>query len=305
MTPSPIFQHPLAYLVGVQGVALLQAFAGEYDAPFTAARLADVRALLERAEVFGDGVEVRPLTTAAGYDGWARTYDEPGNGIFAIEEPVLFPMLDRLAPGVAVDAACGTGRLAARLSSRGHEVHGFDTSPAMLARAAEKRPGSRFALADVRDLPMPDGSADLVTCALALSHVEDLGPVFAEVARVLRPGGHFVVSDTRGHYIGSRLCPLIERDVDDTVGYLPNWRHSTGDYLRASLAHGFLVRDCQEPLRPRPTVDADESAEPPEDPGQPPNIWELHPWAREAVNAVHRDQPALLVLDLELESRLG
>jgi hypothetical protein len=56
-------------------------------------------------------------------------------------------------------------------------------------------------------------------------------------------------------------------------------------------------------LRPGPTVDPAEPAEPVEHPDRPPNIWELHPWAPEAANAAKRDDPALIVWDLELEDR--
>ncbi|MBA3310028.1 MAG: SAM-dependent methyltransferase, partial [Nocardioidaceae bacterium] len=38
-----IFQHPLAYLLGLEGIALLRAFAGDYDRDFTESRLAEVR----------------------------------------------------------------------------------------------------------------------------------------------------------------------------------------------------------------------------------------------------------------------
>ena len=55
-----IFQHPLAYLLGLQGIALLRAFAGEYDRQFTLARLAEMRELLERPDAFGAGAEARP-----------------------------------------------------------------------------------------------------------------------------------------------------------------------------------------------------------------------------------------------------
>jgi SAM-dependent methyltransferase len=183
-----IHQHPLAYLLGVQGVALMKAFAGEFDADFTAARIAEVRRLLDTAGALGPGVDVPPMATHRAYDGWAPTYDDRANGIFAIEEPPIRALLDDLPAGVAVDAACGTGRHAVYLAELGHTVHGFDSSPAMLALAREKVPGATFADADLRSLPLPAGSADLVVCALALAHVEDLAPVFAEFARVLRPG---------------------------------------------------------------------------------------------------------------------
>src|ERR687886_1632779 len=42
-----IYQHPLAYLLGLEGIALLRAFAGEYDTAFVQARLAEVRRLLD------------------------------------------------------------------------------------------------------------------------------------------------------------------------------------------------------------------------------------------------------------------
>ncbi|MBA2445599.1 MAG: class I SAM-dependent methyltransferase, partial [Nocardioidaceae bacterium] len=209
----------MAYLIGLQGVALMKAFAGEFDREFTFARLAEVRVLLDAADVLGEGLAVPPMSSVDGYDGWAATYDEPGNGIFEIEEPVIHPILDRLPVGLVVDAACGTGRHAAHLAERGHQVHGFDTSPRMLALARAKVPSARFEAADVRSLPLPDSSVDHIVCALALAHVEHLEPCFREAARVLRPGGHLVISDTRGHFIGSTLYPLIKCNVNDDHGY--------------------------------------------------------------------------------------
>lgn len=300
-TPYPtIHQHPLAYLLGLEGVALMRAFAGEHDRGFTQARIAEVRALLDAADVLGPGVDVAPLSTVAAYDGWAPAYDGPGNAIFDIEERVMLPLLDGLPVGVAVDAACGTGRLSSHLAHRGHEVHGFDTSPAMVALARAKVVGAAFAEADLRALPMADGSADLVVCALALTHLPDLAEAFVELTRVLRPGGHLVVSDTRGHYTGSGLYPLVQRDTAGAIGYIPNWRRSTGDYLRAALAVGLRVRACEELLRPDPMTDPDDVPGPREDPTEPPSVWDLVAWAPAATEAAYSDEPCLIVWDFEL-----
>lgn len=57
-TDGTIHQLPLAYLLGLEGVALLRAFDGEHDRAFTAARLAEARALLDSAEELRDGVDV-------------------------------------------------------------------------------------------------------------------------------------------------------------------------------------------------------------------------------------------------------
>lgn len=297
MAADPIFQHPLAFLLGLEGVALMRAFAGEHDEAFTRERIADVRALLDRADRWGEGSTLAPLTTAEAYDGWAPSYDGP-NSIFDYEEPVVRPLLDALPPGVAVDAACGTGRHARHLAARGHEVHGFDLSPGMLAVGRRHLPGVRLEVADVAALPMPDASVDLVVNALALAHVADLGPVFAEAARVLRPGGHLVVSDTRGQFVGSGLYPLVKETVDGRVGYLPTWRHGIGEYVRVALAHGFDVRACEQPLRE--PMDADDW-EPPElpDPAEPPDFWSLMPFVPEATWAAYLGTAALVVWDFQ------
>jgi hypothetical protein len=42
-----IYQHPLAYLLGLEGIALLRGWAGDFDKDFVDARLAEVRALLD------------------------------------------------------------------------------------------------------------------------------------------------------------------------------------------------------------------------------------------------------------------
>ncbi|GIG62298.1 hypothetical protein Lfu02_66700 [Longispora fulva] len=295
---SSIHQHPLAYLLGLEGVALLRAFAGEHDRDFTAARIAEIRDLLDRADEFGAGTDIPVMPTEHGYDNWAVTYDGEPNGAFPIQDEVLLPVLDELEPGVTIDAACGTGRISRELARRGHRVLGFDISPGMLARAHDNVPEAEFAEASFTALPVDDASADHVVCTLALSHLQDLGLFFAEAARVLKPGGHLIISTMPGHFIGSTLYPLFEHDTDGNVGYMRNWRHSTGEYLRAALQHGFLVRACEEPARPV-TVEPDDVAEP-LDLTQPPDVWALHPWIPEAANAARAGMTALVLWHFQL-----
>lgn len=289
-----LYQHPLAYVLGLEGLALLRAFAGEHDRDFTAARIAEIRALLDRAAEFGDGYELEVVPPERYYDRWSLTYDTEDNGIFGLQDELLLPILDGLTPGVTVDAACGTGRNGKALVARGHRVYGFDLSPGMLARTRANVPGGFFARASLTALPLATGVADNVVCTLALSHLEHLEPFFAEAARVLKPGGHLIISDTRGQFPVSRHYPLIRPD-----GYLRNWHHPVTAYLRAALDAGFLVRACEEPRRPGPTVPPGQHA-PPLDPAVPPTIWHLHPWVPEAADAARDAMPALIVWDFEL-----
>lgn len=297
-TGPMIHQHPLAYLLGLEGVALMRAFAGEYDRSFTADRIAEVRALLDRAVDLGPGIDVPPLPVADGYDGWALTYDGEDNGCFPMRDEVLTPMLDRLRPGRALDAACGTGAVAQQLVDRGHDVIGVDISEAMLARARTAVPQAHFIAGDLTDLPLADSEVDHVVCSLALAHLSDLVPFFAEAARVMRPGGHLLLLDTRGHFTGSARYPLIKEAPDGRVGHIAGYSHGLGAYLRAALPHGYLVRACEETYRDATTVEPDEKPEPLT--AGPPDIWELHPWVRDAANAAKAGQPAVVAWDLEL-----
>jgi ubiquinone/menaquinone biosynthesis C-methylase UbiE len=287
-----IYQHPLAYLLGLQGVALLRAYNGEYDREFTEARIAEIRAMLDRATEFGDGATVGPITATEGYDVWAAFYDGP-NDLIDLEEPVIRPIIDRLPIGLALDAACGTGRHTAYLAAKGHSVIGVDGSAKMLAVAKAKVPGADFCQGDLRALPVADQQVDLVTISLALSHVPELAPVLAEFSRVLRPGGHLVISDSRMDY------PMVLAMPDGSHGYMPHQSRSTSEYLAAALPLGFEVRRCEElrfPQRDPATAPQPERVLP----AHPSDIWTLRAWYPAAAYAAYNGSPMLIFWDFEL-----
>jgi SAM-dependent methyltransferase len=298
-----LYQHPLAYLIGLEGVALLRAFAGEENRDFVEVRLAEVRQLLDAPELQGEGVAIPPIPTTEGYRSWVATYDQPGNALLDVEQPLVWEILDELPVGRALDAACGTGRHTAHLAELGHDVVGVDTSPDMLAAARQRLPAGRFVHGDLHHLPLPDATIDLVVCALALTHVPDLGLALAELARVLVPGGHVMLSDSAGLAAGLRP-PIVMADVDGQPGYLPHHNRRASEYLKAALPLGFEVRRCEELRVPEPYVDPGyhPSIQEMLPPG-PPNIWWLHHWVPAATNAAFRDTPFGIVWHFQL-SRL-
>jgi ubiquinone/menaquinone biosynthesis C-methylase UbiE len=216
-----IYQDPLAYLLGLEGIALLDAWAGDHDRAFTEARLAEIRRLLDDDQLRDRGVVVERVSAATVYEQVSAGYDaEAGGGLFAADEPVVAEYLASREPGVALDAACGTGRFAEFLAKCGHGVIGVDSSPDMLAYARRRVPEAEFHVAELDALPLPDDSVDVIVCALALEHVPRLDPVLAEFARVLRPGGDLVISDVHHE--------LVTRGSTMTV------RGPAGAYLPAS-----------------------------------------------------------------------
>jgi ubiquinone/menaquinone biosynthesis C-methylase UbiE len=248
-----IYQDPLAYLLGLEGIALLDAWAGDHDRAFTEARLAEIRRLLDDKKLRDRGVLAERVSTVTAYQQQAACYDaEAGGGLFAEDEPVVAEFLSGREPGVALDAACGTGRFAEFLARRGYQVIGTDSSPGMLAHARRRVPGGEFHLADLDRLPLRNDCADVIVCALALVHVPDLHPVLAEFARVLRPGGDLIISDIH-HELTTRGSVISARGPAGEPCIATTYRHQLGDYLRAALSLGLQVRRCEEPRTARPS----------------------------------------------------
>jgi tRNA threonylcarbamoyl adenosine modification protein (Sua5/YciO/YrdC/YwlC family) len=98
-----------------------------------------------------------------------------------------------------LELGSGTGETAARLLARnpGVKLVGIDESDAMLEVArARFGSGASFEVARLQD-PLPDGPFDLVASALCVHHLDpgEKRSLFSRVARVLRPGGRFVLGD--------------------------------------------------------------------------------------------------------------
>ncbi|HEY6314400.1 MAG TPA: class I SAM-dependent methyltransferase [Streptosporangiaceae bacterium] len=267
-----IYQDPLAYLLGLEGVALLDAWAGDHDRAFTDARLAEIRRLLDDQKLRDRGVFAERVSTVTAYQQQSASYDaEAGGGLFAADEPVVAECLHGRTPGVALDAACGTGRFAEFLARQGHKVIGVDSSPDMLDYARRRVPEGEFRLGELDRLPLPDDSADVVVCALALVHVPCLQPVMAEFARVLRPGGDLVISDVH-HELVTRGSVITARGPAGEPCIAATYRHQLGDYLRPALGLGLQLRRCEEPA-------ATGTGEPLPVPASQIGDWQYWPWS--------------------------
>ncbi len=99
----------------------------------------------------------------------------------------------QLSPGsVVLDLACGTGDFCVELDERGHTPVGVDLSYGMLSNARTDKP---LVQGDLLALPVADRSVDGAVCGYALRNLTSLPPFFAELARVVRPGGRIALLD--------------------------------------------------------------------------------------------------------------
>jgi demethylmenaquinone methyltransferase/2-methoxy-6-polyprenyl-1,4-benzoquinol methylase len=133
----------------------------------------------------------------------------------------------RLPGGALVaDLACGTGDLCDELLTGGYRAVGFDFSHGMLRNARTSAP---LVEADALRLPLADGGVDGATCGFALRNVTEVTALFAETARVLRPGGRVAFLETSepdgrllraGHAVYfKRIVPLIGGALSDRDAY--------------------------------------------------------------------------------------
>jgi arsenite methyltransferase len=121
---------------------------------------------------------------------------------------------------VALDHACGAGMdllLAARRVGAGGKAIGVDLSPAMREQAqAAARAAGLERVVEIRAgafeaLPVEDGSVDVVISNGVVNLAPDKPRVFAEIHRVLRPGGVLCLADVM---LGRELSPVVRADPD-------------------------------------------------------------------------------------------
>ena len=269
-------------LVGIEGLALLRHLYDGEDAD-AERRLAEVRRIVEE-DAFAASETMTEADPRAGYRAWSERYDEPGNPIIGLEEPVVWSITDTLPPGRALDAATGTGRHAQHLAGQGHSVVGVDLTREML-RHAQPVAGGAPALveADLRRIPAAREAFDLVVCGLALAHVADLPGAVAELGRVLRPTGRLVVSVLHPFQACLGWHAPFE-DADGQRRFVREYPHSHADYVAAFAAAGLRVRGCKEP---RLSIDAVQAKR---------RAFRHIP---DATVAAYADLPAVLVWDTE------
>lgn len=120
---------------------------------------------------------------------------------YARSRPAVHPhVIERIArrlgvqPATALDLGCGTGLSTAPLATLSRRVIGIEPSASMLRWAPHTAPRAMFAAGSGESMPVRAWSIDLVTAAGSLNW-SNLDRVFAEVRRVLAPGGKFVIYD--------------------------------------------------------------------------------------------------------------
>ena len=152
----------------------------------------------------------------------------------------------RIAPDQRVaDVGCGYGASARLLAAeRGAQVTGFTLSAAQAAAGPPAR-GVELLVRDWLDNGLPDASFDAAIAIESLSHMPDKPRAFAELARVVRPGGHVVVVDWLHAEDASPRARRVLLEPICREGHLPSM-HSPREYRELLEGAGLQVTEIED-----------------------------------------------------------
>lgn len=198
-----------------------------------------------------DRRKYRTVGTREGYAQWAATYEETIKSdmdlwLLGEIQSVTWSAVERCA-----DLGCGTGRTAAWLASKGvRMIDGVDATPEMLDQARKRGVIASFRLADVCATGLPAASYDLVTTCLVDEHLADLAPLYAEAARLARPGGAYVLVGFHPFFIMATGMPTHFQAADGEPVAIETHVHLLSDHAQAALAAGSCgLSGCANQLR--------------------------------------------------------
>jgi len=160
-------------------------------------------------------------STRASYDTVAADYheilkddlqDNPG------DRAALDLFAELVPSGPVGDLGCGPGRITTYLAGRGLDAFGIDLSPGMVEIARGLYPELRFEVGSLFGLDLKDGELAGALAWYSLVHTprEDLPAVFAEIFRVLQPGGHLLHAfkvGTGGYHLANAYGHDLDLEV--------------------------------------------------------------------------------------------
>lgn len=186
--------------------------------------------------------------------------------------PGVFKLLDLKRGSRVLDLACGQGVFSRYLLAKGMKVEGLDVSEELIGFAQSRsKPSIHFHVADARDASaLQESSFDAVACLLAVQNMEEIEPVFQNVAHWLKPDGRFVFVTTHpcfriprqthwgwdeekkieyrrvDRYATDLTIPIITPRVASSEGYTYTYHRSLQNYFEGLAAAGLCVERLEE-----------------------------------------------------------
>lgn len=194
-------------------------------------------------------------------DAWIA--DQRDGGDFSRRHVMDAPMLARIRARrvtTALDLGCGEGRFCRMMQDLGIAATGIDPTEALLAEARRRDPQGNYIRARAERLPFSDDSFDLVVSYLTFIDIAEIGAAIRESARVLKPGGIFLIANLSGFasaggwtdeeprrftmddYLTTRASWVEWRGIR-----IRNWHRPLSHYMQLLLNAGLQLTHFDEP----------------------------------------------------------
>lgn len=181
---------------------------------------------------------------AHSYDAWSSAYDSDTNPTRDMAGVAVRDRGLTVRDRDVVEIGCGTGLNTVWLAERARSTVALDLSDGMLrvARERVRSPRVEFVRHDIcSPWPLDAASADLIVATLVLEHVRDLAPLFAEVARVARPGAELFLCEL---HPTRQMAGRTAEYTNPRTGELERvaaFIHDVSDYVNGAVGAGFEI----------------------------------------------------------------
>ncbi len=180
------------------------------------------------------------------YNAWSKNYDTVENKTRDLEAKALRESISGSNLDI-LEIGCGTGKNTSFLQTKAKRLVGADFSTEMLAKAGEKITAENveFRHLDLREKwDFAEDSFDLITCSLALEHIEDVDFVFGQARKVLREGGLFYIGELHPfkQYQGSKA----RFETGSGVFELECFVHHVSEFFAAGCDNKFECVELKE-----------------------------------------------------------
>lgn len=144
---------------------------------------------------------------------------------------------------VVVDLGSGAGNdvfVALALVGETGKVYGIDMTPEMIAKAEKNKAklgyeNVEFRLGEIEDIPLKDNAADVVVSNCVFNLVPNKEKAFSELYRIIKPGGHFCISDI---VIIGELPPELQKSAEMYAGCVAG-AIQQDEYIGLIVKNGF------------------------------------------------------------------
>ncbi len=180
------------------------------------------------------------------YNDWSKTYDSVENKTRDLEARSLREMVSGENLEI-LEIGCGTGKNTEFLQTKAANLIGADFSEEMLEKAKAKirAENVEFRRMDLRESwDFAENSFDLVTCSLALEHIENIDYVFKQAQKVLRNNGRFYIGELHPfkQYQGTKA----RFETGAGVFELECFIHHISEFFEAGKKNNFECAELKE-----------------------------------------------------------